>query len=140
MRAVATWLAESELRTVISAPEIPVPGLGPPAPCTTVPEIAPDCVMFTVLVAESLAELGSGVSVLMEAVLLTDPLACVTLTTSAKVTVAPFARVPSAQSIEPVPFTAGVAQAAFEVRLWKVVPAGTVSDSNTLIAGSGPAL
>src|SRR5437870_3148681 len=122
------------------APEMAAPGLGLPVPCVTVPEIAPGCVMLTRLVAESLAELGSGVSALMDAVLLTDPLAAVTLTTSAKVTVAPLAMVPSAQSIEPVPFTAGVAQTAFVVRLWKVVPAGTVSDSNTLIAGSGPAL
>src|SRR5713101_3547726 len=112
---------------------------GGAAPAHTVPEIAPAAVTLTFAVAESLAGLGSGVSALMDAVLLTDPLAAVTLTTSVKSTVAPLARVPSAQSIEPVPFTAGVAQTAFVVRLWNVVPAGTVSDSNTLIAGSGPA-
>src|ERR1700730_16250627 len=122
------------------APEIGAPGLGPPAPCVTVPEIAPGCVMLTVLVAESLAEVGSGVRVLTEAVLLTDPLAAVTLTTRARVTVAPLVRVPSAQSIVPVPFTAGVVQPVFGVRLSNVVPAGRVSVSLTLIAGSGPAL
>src|SRR6266852_5014815 len=113
---------------------------GGSAPAHTVPEMAPSAVMVVVAVAESLAEFGSGVSVVTEAVLLTDPLEAVTFTTIVNVTLAPLARLARAQLTVPVPFTAGVTQPALGVTLWKVVPAGTASVSVTLTAGSGPLL
>src|SRR3989442_212176 len=107
---------------VTIAPEIGAPGEGPPAPCVTVPEIAPGAVMLVTAVAELLAETGSSESVVTRAVLLTDPLAAVMFTTSVSVTLAPLASVPRKQPIVPVPFTAGVAQPALGLRVWKVVP------------------
>src|SRR2546426_3492919 len=73
---VATWNPLSELRTLIVA--LAIAGLatvhGGSAFAQTVPEIAPGAVMFVVTVAESLAGFGSGVSVVTDAALLTDPL------------------------------------------------------------------
>ena len=69
-----------------SAPAIAAPGEGPPAPCGTVPETVPGAVTSVFAVAESFAVFGSGVSVVTEAVLLTDPPGAVTLTTSVNVT------------------------------------------------------
>src|SRR5947209_16663575 len=140
---VATWNPLSELRTLIVA--LAIAGLatvhGGSAFAQTVPEIAPGAVMFVVMVAESLAGFGSGVSAVTAAVFVTtEPAAAVTLTASVKTTLEPLASVPSMQSIVPVPLTAGMVHPALGLRLWKVVPAGIASVSLTPTAGSGPAL
>src|SRR5437867_2512662 len=128
---------------MISAPEIA--GLvaathGGPALAQTVPEIAPTAVTVVTLVAELLALVGSCETVATETVLVTVPLAAVTFTTSVSTTFDPLAMVPSEQVIVPVPFTAGVVQPAFGVRLWNVVPVGIVSVRVVPLAGSGPPL
>src|SRR5437879_2697608 len=138
---VATWNPLSELRTLIVA--LAIAGLatvhGGSAFAQTVPEIAPGAVMFVVTVAESLAGFGSGVSVVTDAALLTDPLGAVTFTTRLNVRPPRFAKFSKGQFTVPVPFTAGVVQPPDDPdRLWNVVPAGMASVRRTLSAKSGP--
>src|SRR5262245_11384103 len=140
LETTAPVVTPAASRTVTVAPWIGAPTEGPPAPCVTVPEIAPGWMMLVVAVAESLAEFGSRVSVLTDAVLLTEPLVAVTLTTSTYVALAPLARFAREQLTVPVPFTAGVEHPALGLRLWNVVPAGMGSVRLRLTARSGPLL
>src|SRR2546428_822640 len=123
---VATWNPLSELRTLIVA--LAIAGLatvhGGSAFAQTVPEIAPGAVMFVVTVAESLAGFGSGVRVVADTVLLTDPLDAVTFTTRVNVWPLRIAKFPKEQFTVPVLFTACARPGAGEpaTRLSLIVP------------------
>src|SRR3989442_809623 len=124
---------------VAGSPELTAATQGGAAFVQTVPEIAPSAVTFVTTFA-TLFPTGSGVGAVIVAVLFTEPLATVTLTTSVKIALAPLARTGIEQLTVPVPFTAGVAQPDAGVTLWNVVPAGTGSWRTTSTASSGPLL
>ena len=92
--------------------------------------------------AELLAGLGSNVLAETLAVsLMLLPGAAVTFNTSVTVMFAPFARDATLQFTLPVPPGAGAVQVpAVVATLTKVVPAGVLSDTCTVLAESGPLL